>query len=317
MKENMDSVSSNNEFTNQQLEKKEEELKKNDVYRMVALDLDGTLLSSSREVSTLQANYLKELSDRGFIVCIATGRAATGVYQHVKKLNIDPIPVVCSNGARGFHCSNISSSSLVTNELFYNPVPRNVVLHTIELCKQNGYAIQYYYGDEIYTNAKTDEHRKLVEMYMGYTGVTIDHLEDDFKDLLENDQLPSKLLVIYEPEYSQSAMDVVSDELGNRATVIKGYCDWFLEILSPNVTKGHGLINMCERLNIPMEQCIAIGDGCNDIEFLKYSGLGICMKNGEDELKEIADLVLDYNNDQDAIMKVLQDLDRKGELQFS
>lgn len=287
--------------------------KKNETYRMVALDLDGTLLQSNREISTEQADYLKCLQERGFIVCIATGRAATGVYQHVKKLGIDNIPVVCSNGARGFHCS---STTLETKELFYNPVPKSVVLQTIERCNALGYAIQYYNQDDIYANAKTPEHRNLTSLYMQYTGVTIQHIEDDFQSLLEQDQLPSKLLVLYEPHHSKVARDTFSKELKDKATVVKGYCEWFLEILSPTVTKGHGLQNMCTELGISLEECIAIGDGCNDIEFLKMSGMGICMKNGEDEVKEIADTVLDWTNDQDGIMKVLQDFDTKGQLKF-
>ena len=74
-------------------------------YRMVALDLDGTLLSTQRKVADVQADYLRGLSEKGFHVCIATGRAATGTYDHAAKLQISKLPIVCSNGSRGFFWS--------------------------------------------------------------------------------------------------------------------------------------------------------------------------------------------------------------------
>lgn len=282
------------------------------IYKMVALDLDGTLLSSDRQIATVQAEYLNKLSKQGFVVAIATGRAATGVYSHVKKLDIPNMPVVCSNGARGFYyCSTADE----TKELFHNPVPKDVVERTIRLANQHGYAIQYYHDDAIYANQKTDSHFQLTSLYSEYTGVRIDHVKDDFASLLEQDHLPSKLLVLFDDQDSADARSRVKDEFPpQHATVVKGYCTWFLEILSANVNKGKGLKQLCSSLNIDMDHVIAIGDGCNDLEFLEMAGLGVAVHNAEPEVKQVADLSIEFTNDEHGVMKILQHLQERGAL---
>jgi Cof subfamily protein (haloacid dehalogenase superfamily) len=281
---------------------------------MVALDLDGTLLSNDRQIATEQALYLRDLHSKGFTVCIATGRAPTGVYDHVQKLGIPDLPVVCSNGARGFYCS----TTRTTEELFYNPVPKNIVERTIRLANRLGYAIQYYHQDDsVFANQKTDMHYKLTKQYSDYTGVRIDHVDDDFHSLLEQNCLPSKLLVLFDEPDPEIARRYFTDEFtAGEATVVKGYCTWFLEVLSSTVNKGEGLKRMCTALNIPLEEVIAIGDGCNDIEFIQMAGLGVAVSNAEPEVKEVANLTIDYSNDQHGVMKVLQQLQEQNRLRF-
>ena len=87
-----------------------------------------------------------------------------------------------------------------------------------------------------------------------------------------------------------------------------GSFDWFLEILNPQVTKGQGLANMCKSLDIPLEACIAMGDGPNDFEFLEMAGLGIAMKNAKDSVKKRANLTSDWTNQEHGVMKMLQTL---------
>ena len=321
--------------------------KKKDVpttYRMVALDLDGTLLSNDRQIAVEQAEYLRRLQSKGLTICIATGRAPTGVYDHVTKLGINNLPVVCSNGARGFYCSPTTSDSVdrddvaaattttplpppvvTTEKLFYDPVPKLIVERTIQLANQLGYAIQYYTEDDcVYANQKNPIHYKMTQQYTNYTGVRIDHVDDDFQSLLvdgPDQQLPSKLLVLFDEKDPDVARRYFTTEFSTpegeeeEATVVKGYCTWFLEILSSSVNKGQGLKQMCSVLNIPLEEVIAIGDGCNDIEFLQMAGLGVAVANAEPEVKDCADFVSEYTNNQHGVMKVLQDLDGQNRLQ--
>jgi hydroxymethylpyrimidine pyrophosphatase-like HAD family hydrolase len=74
---------------------------------------------------------------------------------------------------------------------------------------------------------------------------------------------------------------------------------------------------MCAKLGIPLEQCVAIGDGSNDLEFLQMAGKGIAMKNGKDAVKKAADEVMEWTNDQHGVMLTLQNMERKGLLCFS
>ena len=192
---------------------------------------------------------------------------------------------------------------------------------TIKLANQLGYAIQYYTEDDcVYANQKIPIHYKMTQQYTDYTGVQIDHVDDDFQSLLldgPDQQLPSKLLVLFNEQDPDIARKHFTDEFStreNEATVVKGYCTWFLEILSSSVNKGQGLKRMCSVLNIPLEEVIAIGDGCNDIEFLEMAGFGVAVANAEPEVKVRADFVSKYTNDQHGVMKVLQELDEHNRL---
>jgi len=309
---------------------------------MVALDLDGTLLQSNHQLSEKQAEYLRTLYKSGLRICIATGRAAPSVYDIIKKLALpDPTPVVCSNGARGFllsynNAAAISDHKKVQKELFYTPVSREAVTKTIQLAKKLGYFVQYYIGDGIYANPVTEDHRRMIKDYEILTDSRIEIIDDDFDQFLgphKDDRLPSKLLVrCVKEEFATCHPSFVkllrstntdgdnnddnktTDRLAHIVAAFNNDLDWFLEILHPAVTKGHGLHEMCRRLDIPMNDVIAIGDGTNDIEFLQMSGLGIAMNNAHESLRKVATYTMEWTNNEHGVMKTLEDLKLKGKL---
>jgi len=301
-------------------------------FRMVALDLDGTLLSDDHRIAEEQAEYLRTLHRRGFIVCLATGRSAPSVYEHIRTLNFpQPIPVVCSNGACGFEMTVSPSSSSSSGEqqnhhqlqrqqskeLFVHPVSLSTVQATLRLAKDHGFAVQYYHQDMILVNSNTPEHAAIVALYSQLTGSTITYVEDDFGSMLVDGKLPSKLLVLFPESRIDHATQVYQTGLtSDQATIVGGAFDWFLEVLDPHVHKGYGLARMCEYLEVPLSQCIAMGDGANDLEFLQMAGLGIAMKNARDIVKQHADMALEWTNAEHGVMRALERLDRDGKLTF-
>mmetsp|Transcript_5846 Transcript_5846/g.16653 ORF Transcript_5846/g.16653 Transcript_5846/m.16653 type:complete len:328 (-) Transcript_5846:523-1506(-) len=310
-----------------------------DAFRMVALDLDGTLLTSKHQLADEQADYLRTLHKTGFRLCIATGRAAPSVYDIVKKLALpEPTPVVCSNGARGFllsydHACDADNENKDQKELFYTPVSREAVTKSLELAKELGYFVQYYLDDGIYANPVTDTHHQMVKDYERLTSSSVQVVTDFQKFIGSEDdsKLPSKLLIRCEKEefadchpsfvkllypttvegdYSKGMMD----RLAHIVAAYNDDLDWFLEILNPDVNKGFGLRSMCQKLEVAMSNVIAIGDGTNDIEFLQISGLGIAMNNAHDSLKKVASYTMEWTNDEHGVMKTLEDLKMKGKL---
>ncbi len=300
-------------------------------FRMVALDLDGTLLQSNHQLADTQAEYLRTLFESGFRICIATGRAAPSCYEIVKKLALpEPTPVVCSNGARGFLLSynGADEADKRQQELFYTPLYREAVTKTIKLAKKMGYFVQYYIDDGIYANPITESHLHMIKEYERLTSSTLEVVDDDFDQFLgaqDDSKLPSKLLVRCEKdefaachpsfvELLNSSSDVESERLAHIVAAYNSDLDWFLEILHPAVNKGRGLRNMCQKLEIPMNDVIAMGDGTNDIEFLQMSGLGIAMNNAHESLRKVASYTTEWTNDEHGVMKTLEALKMKGEL---
>lgn len=318
-------------------------------FRMVALDLDGTLLHSNHQMSDNTRDYLRYLDEKGIIIVIATGRAAPTVYEHIERLNLPhPIPVVCSNGSRGLQCSvmdhsdelssstststrtsaatsSLSSLSIHSQELFSVPVPDGVARRTMELATELGCVTQYYVGEYIFANPWLPHHYELTALYKDLTGSQTIYVHDNF-EAAWNLGLPSKQLVLCRCDEQDAIMEAFQTALNpnsdsssiadgkSSATIVRGSLGWFLEVLHPDVCKGLGLKRMCEHLNVPLRDVVAFGDGDNDIEFIQLAGKGIVMKNGRDVCKEVADEVISYTNDEDGVMKTLQRMEAEGSL---
>jgi Cof subfamily protein (haloacid dehalogenase superfamily) len=292
-------------------------------YRMVALDLDGTLLNSQHQLSEATLIYLRYLDNQGFTVIIATGRAIPTVYETIQALNLPrPIPVVCSNGAEGYLCS-IVKGTVKKQPLFSTPVPEAVAKRTLELSKELGFVTQYYVGDNIYANPRNEQHLQLTGLYQELTGCNTIYVQDDFV-MAWQIGLPSKQLVLCPTQDQDFMMEACQKELSKEAflvngkptTIVRGNLGWFLEVLHPDVCKGNGLILMCKYLEIELKECLAFGDGDNDIEFLQLAGKGFAMKNARNVVKAIADEVIEYNNDEDGVIRTLKAMESQGSLAF-
>ena len=133
---------------------------------------------------------------------------------------------------------------------------------------------------------------------------------------------PSKLLILCETDKLDEVTNIVRSELNGGgsssinasnsdeddeqcqqstnaiANVIRGTPPFFVEILNPNVHKGHGLRQLCTSLSIPLDEVLVFGDGDNDLEFLDMAGWGIAMKNARINVKEQADEITRWTNDE-------------------
>jgi len=199
-------------------------------YRMVALDLDGTLLQPNHQLSQPTIEYLRYLHSKGFIVSIATGRSAACTFDQVTDLQFQfpsklysyvGIPVICSNGARGAHIQNISEQDyksfvekptsnkeneeivlhashhvqkahLQLENLFHDTLLDSVTRKVISLSLEMPHFLQYYVGLDIYASPKTADHRDFVKRYAKLTGVTQKICTADFQSAMEQG-LPSKV----------------------------------------------------------------------------------------------------------------------------
>lgn len=290
-------------------------------YRMAALDLDGTLLHSNHKLSERTKTALHHLHGKGFLLMIATGRALTSVFEHVKDLRLESIPVVCANGARGVVCGVDDEGTVSVSELFYNPVPESIVHRTILEAREMGYVVQYYVNNTIYANPKTDFHRLVCEKYMALTGAKTVFVEDEFEAALQLG-LPSKLLVLCPVPEQDEMMQHFSSVFrwshdGEPPSMVRGSLGWFMEMLHPTVCKGNGLALMCHHLNIDVDDVVAFGDADNDYEFLQLAGKGVAMKNGQDVVKKVADQITDFTNNEDGVVRTLEAMENDGTLVFT
>ena len=294
-------------------------------YRVVALDLDGTLLTSNHCLSETTIQGLRKLHEQGLKIVFATGRAISTVYEHIVALGLPTaLPVVCSNGAAAFVCrvDPTAPNGVHAEALFSTTVPANVASTTIQLALEHNHVSQYYVHNKIYAHPSTPTHFELTEEYKRLTGSETIYLKpEEFEENMLAMGCPTKQLVLFPVAEQEAILDVFRNTLQRPdllvdnipATLVRGSLGWFLEVLHPHVHKGAGLHRLCrEHLHVPLEQVVAFGDGDNDLEFLQMAGRGIVMKNGRSVVKEIGDQITEYTNDEDGVLRTLHDMDKKG-----
>lgn len=289
-------------------------------FKWAALDLDGTLLNSGHKLSKNTKESLRQLVADGFHIMIATGRAISTVHEHILDLNLDEIPVVCSNGAEGKLCKpalDAEGSPCVQSQTFFSiPVPRTVVETALSEAKKLGFVVQYYVGDDIFANpsAEVAWQIPLCQKYCDLTGSKTKFVTDGFTEAMQQG-LPSKLLILC-PVEKQDAMiahfEQTFGEVEETPHLVRGSQGWFMEILQTN--KGNGLERMCSHLSLRVEDVVAFGDGDNDIEFIEKAGWGVVMKNGREVVKAVADEVIELSNNDDGVIRTLEAMKARKEL---
>jgi Cof subfamily protein (haloacid dehalogenase superfamily) len=277
------------------------------IYKLVALDLDGTTLNSSHRISDVTIEVLRKLSASGVTVCIATGRSLNSTVDYLTELKLPQtkIPLICFNGAVGLeYCT----SSKAITPIFLSPVPEDITRQIIEFVEKRGHLLQYYNGSSgevLCETPKSDEHRALLERYATLTGKA-QTVIPSYKDVVPQ-FLPAKMLILSslgaDKLISEIKKEFESSPNGElKFNLIRGSPHpFFVEILAPSVSKGDGLKALVEKLNVPLESVLSFGDGENDIEMLRYAGCGVAMKNASAVTKSVANIVLERTNDEDGV----------------
>eukprot|EP01039_Chlorochromonas_danica_P009392 gene9392-10372_t len=281
--------------------------------KLVALDLDGTLLNKHHHLSERTIRTLRNLSEKGVTIAFATGRSKLNIDRYIRQLSLpQPVmPVVCYNGAYGLKY-DLSDGSYATATVFSNSLPRSATEKLIHFADEHGFVLQYYNGEsgEVYAVPKTDVHVNLLGRYERL----VDNKQlvlDSYDRALETCD-SAKVLVMTED--ADHLIHLAKEKLDcSEFTVIRGSPDpFFVEFLRADVTKGAGLALLCDHLGVRMEDVVAFGDGDNDKEMLLSAGLGCAMKNAKSAAKEAANVILEWTNDEDGVAKYLDLLNEQG-----
>lgn len=287
--------------------------------KLLAFDLDGTLLSPQHALTPGTLSKLRELHALGVPLAFATGRSGPAVYEHVAALRLEtgPLPCVCYNGAVCFEFPQPSASAEDARErkreLFASPIPLEDAEAVCRFAAERGFLVQYYCGDEIYVVPRNEAHLDLVRRYGELTGASHTHVAKYPTGSLR----PSKMLLMTDDPDGVLAAVLEGQKDGTLPAALKpirGSPPFFVELLRGDVCKGMGLKALCERRGISVDDVVAFGDGENDIEFIQFAGVGIAMKNGRDAVKRVADRITDKTNGEDGVAAMLTVLQAEGVL---
>jgi hypothetical protein len=245
--------------------------------RLVALDLDGTLVGEDLIVRPRVREAIAAAQAQGVAVTIVTGRMFAATKPFARSLAIDG-PIVCYQGAAIFDVGN----GAVVRE---TPVHADVTRDTLEWAHVHGVHAQCYADDTLYIEQINRFSRRYTTLAR-VEPVVVASLRAAFAER------PSiKVVLVDDPDRSEQHLAALQALLGKRAYITRSHVD-FVEILDPAVNKGEALAFVAARHGVALEATLAVGDAWNDVPLLDAAAVGVAMGSGPPELLQRADHVV-------------------------
>ena len=254
--------------------------------RLLALDLDGTLLSPDGDVPPRTRAAIERLRAGGVHVVLASGRAPAGMRRLCQELGLDD-PQITMQGA--LIASPLTGSVLAAWRL----EPAEARAH-IAFAHQAGAVPLLCFADGFRSEVLTHELKAWLETYEEPLPLIVPNLDR----LVEERPIKTYL---YTPRGThEQVWDAANRAFHGRATVTSGDED-SVELLPPGASKGKALRTLAAHLRIPLAEVAAIGDGRNDIAMLRLAGRSAAMAQARPEVREAADLVVPSNSEEGAL----------------
>ncbi|GIP44560.1 phosphatase YwpJ [Paenibacillus sp. J45TS6] len=261
--------------------------------KLIAIDLDGTLLNTESQISSENADAIRFAQNNGVHVVIATGRAHADVRAICKKAGL-VTPVIAANGAT-IHDEN-------ENKIESIPMDRKIAFSILEWLEANEFYYEVLTDQAIYSpnqghqlmsieidralsanpEESMDRLLRLAEKQYEQTGIV---RIPSYRNIPESAEIYNILSLSFDPEkLEQGRAQFRNDE--NVAMVISA--DHNFEVEHPEASKGNALSKLASRLGVSMEDTMAIGDSFNDVSMLSMAHHSVAMGNANPKIKELA-----------------------------
>ena len=259
------------------------------MYKLIASDMDGTLLRSDRTISEKTVNTIRSLKQKGVKFVLSTGRPLVAVEKYNELLELNG-PAIIYNGAQIYDFA----SKKIIFEKYLDFADAKFIWD--EGLKRN---VEMYLWAEnvLYTNLVNDR----IYEYTGESRAAFKKLEN-INEI--SDKKVTKIIWDDSGDIIEKYVKEL-DEIGFYEKV--NYCSSmlrFLEFFNKDTSKKVAIQKLEEIYNITKDEIIAIGDGNNDIEMISYAGLGVAMGNADDKVKSIAKIVT-TTNDEEGVLNVI------------
>jgi Cof subfamily protein (haloacid dehalogenase superfamily) len=267
--------------------------------KLIAIDLDDTLLKTDLSVSDMNRQALATARNRGIRIVLSSGRNIYSMkrYAHELELTGSDELMICNNGAQILQFNEDKT-------LYENKMSPELCREVAEILKVIGLPWQIYMDGKIYVSIKnfwTEQDTRL-------TGQP-NELVQDPEQWFSQGQL--KFVVPGEPELVAKASKILSERFVGRASIITSK-PYFLEVLDAGSDKGIALAWLADYLGIQREEVMAIGDAANDLGMIRWAGLGCAVGNAGPDIKAAARLVAEPHHEQDAVAWLLKKAELVG-----
>ena len=258
--------------------------------KLIALDLDDTLLNDDRQITDLNVQALRECAQKGIYVVLCSGRAEDAILPFVRRLQIAGLEtgrfLIAINGCSIFDLHK-------RQNIFCRKVEPQILLRANQLAEGAGLRSEVYTPDTIYYREATKWTKLDVDL-CGLKGVAVQNYESFIQ------QGFTKMLIPGEPEQLLELQKILRNEFKERAVIFTSK-PYFLELLPPDCGKGEAVSWLANELGFGMDKVMGFGDSMNDESLIRMAGHGVAMCNGLAEIKNIARHVTDLDNNHDGV----------------
>ncbi|MBP1931213.1 Cof-type HAD-IIB family hydrolase [Ammoniphilus resinae] len=260
-------------------------------YQLIALDIDGTLLNDHYECDGETRALLQSLEEAGLEIVLCTGRALEPTKKVAEMVGVGSY-LITDNGSVTYHTPTRDAVSI-------KAIDPDYLENILEILNNKHVHIDVTAMEKMYT---IPHHAEIADMYKKYmvNPVILEQLEE----------LPEPILkaTLYG---SEKEIDQIYEELPQQLIPYQVQCfrsgPYFIDVMNKQATKGTALASLTKRLNISSNTVIAIGNYYNDIDMIRFAGMGVAMENAPEKVKIAADLITESNNQQ-GVKRALESL---------
>lgn len=258
-------------------------------YKLLVLDVDGTLLNNAKEISKRTLASLLKVQQMGIRIVLASGRPTYGLLPLAKTLELGNYGgfIVSYNGCQIINAQN-------GEILFERRINPEMLPYLEKKARKNGFAIFTYHDDTILTNSPKNEHIRYEAQLNNLRIIS----EEEFS--IAVDFAPCKCMLVSDDEDALTGLEEHWKRRLNGALDVFRSEPYFLEVVPCGIDKANALGVLLEQLEVTREEVVAIGDGVCDVTMLQIAGMGVAMGHSQDSVKVCADYVT-ASNEEDGV----------------
>lgn len=266
--------------------------------KLIALDLDDTLLNDEGQISDENVEVLKKCAEQGIYVVLCSGRLEAGIAPFVRRLQLAGTEfgryVIAINGCSVFDMHR-------REQILCHKVNPEILIRANEMAIEAGLQTQIYSSDTIYYGTLNP----WIKMDIDLCKVHGEKAEN-YGEMLKKSS--PKMLIPCNPETPEDVQKLekkMKAEFGEKAVIFTSK-PFFLELLPPNCGKGEAIEWLCNHIGFSIKNAMCFGDGMNDESMIRLCGYGVVMKNGCDQLKSIAKYQTEFTNNENGVGKFIE-----------
>lgn len=271
-------------------------------YKLVCIDMDGTLLNSKKTVSEANKNAIKKAHELGVNIVITTGRVYENAASYSNLIGVKS-PVIASNGA-------IIKDKDSDNVIYKKSLENENINQIINLCNKHkikpnfntynsficGSRFVYMLVSRFFLKSMSSTNDGRLKM---------EYVKDNYKLIKKSEQNYDDIIKCEIIHMSSKKISALKKELHELKDIeVVSSSKYNIEITAKSVSKGKAVEALANYYKIRREEIITIGDSENDLSMIEYGGLGVAMGNAREEIKRRADYITD-TNDNDGVAKVI------------